>query len=433
MRRPALPRDAGSCLALIALSGLGLGCGARTPLTVADAPPADLSDASVPIDDLPPPESICVEVPPGDEPLALTLTFMVRVASADVVLLVDVTGSMGDVVGQLRLGLSRDLIPALRDAIPDLHLSVASFADFPVSPYGGGHDRVFRVLAPSSADPEEARRGVAELTLQNGGDGPEAWVEALYQVATGAGRGRYVPRVDCPPLRFGAMCASQGRAPVVLLFTDALSHAAPPAAESYDPHRLGLTPAAYDETVGALRAVGAHVLGLYPGPGVRVEARAALAAIARDTGSLGGDGEPLVFDLGVHGDHLDEAVVRAVATWVDEAPLDVRLGFTDVPGDDVDARTLVESVRAIGAIPTDGATGSGDTFNDVRPGTRVSFQLVLDLSAMPPGPEPIRVPLDAVLRAGGGARVAAQRIELVVPAPDGRACGSSPGGMADGL
>jgi len=84
-------------------------------------------------------------------------------------------------------------------------------------------------------------------------------------------------------------------------------------------------------------------------------------------------------------------------------------------------------------MPSDGATGSGDTFNDVRPGTRVSFQLVLDLSAMPPGPEPIRVPLDAVLRAGGGARVAAQRIELVVPAPDGRACGSSPGGIPDGL
>ncbi|NOY94285.1 MAG: hypothetical protein GXP55_24165 [Deltaproteobacteria bacterium] len=131
----------------------------------------------------------------------------------------------------------------------------------------------------------------------------------------------------------------------------------------------------------------------------------------------------MVFDLGARGRRLGAAVVQAVAALVDEAPLDVWLSLEDVPGDALDATELVARVRTLGAVPAEGAVDEGDAYSDVRPGTRLRFSLLLDADALVSAERPTRVPLDVVLRTEAGARLDSRRVEIVIPARDGRGCG----------
>src|SRR5699024_6629717 len=124
-------------------------------------------------------------------------------------------------------------------------------------------------------------------------DPPESQVEALYQLATGAGIGRFVsPSLGCPMGGQGYACLRRDALPVILLFTDAEMHNGPGGQHPYSSTRLGVAPHSFTETMKALHDLGAKVIGFDSGGGV---ARDELRAIARATGTIGERGDPLVY------------------------------------------------------------------------------------------------------------------------------------------
>ena len=186
---------------------LALGCGTRTGLDIThaerdggtDAPSAldagATSDAALADGGVPSP---CVVLPPEEPPTEIIVSFVSRVVTADVLFLVDTTGSMRNEIARIRETLRDVLAPAMGDAIGDVQLSVASIADFPVGTYGAPDDAPFLLLQSSTADVAEAQRAIDALPASSGLDGPEAQTEALYQTATGEGIGRFVPPAACP-------------------------------------------------------------------------------------------------------------------------------------------------------------------------------------------------------------------------------------------
>ena len=412
------------------------GCGAKTGLKVRPADGGEPDAATdlgldLPVDlpadlpDLPdlamrPDADLCVELPPEEPPSSIDVSFTARVAQADVVFLVDVTGSMAGEIFQIQETLETVVAPGLASAVDDVQLAVAQFADFPFAPYGAPLvDEPYTTLVPSTSDVDLVTTTVRRLRTLSGGDLAESHVPALFQVATNAPF-RGIARTDCPEGTVGATCLRRDSTPIVLLVTDAPMHNGPGGSAPYDPDDFFDAPPSYAQTVEALNAIGAKVLGIYSGPATGL-ARQELAQLARDTGAVAG-GEPLVLDIGAEGEGLDAAVIQLVGDLVDRVPLDVTVVAEDFPDDAFDAERFVIGVETRGATPASGALDRGDRYDEVQPGTQVRFALLLANEELPRASEPQSFFLTVGLVGDGVTRLRETVVEVVVPSIDGRGC-----------
>ena len=126
----------------------------------------------------------------------------------------------------------------MRASIPDSAFSISSFEDYPIFPFGSpnwGPDLPFRLLQRITTDPAAIQLGVQRLGLRTGSDLPEAGLESLYQLATGAGTswtGGTIPAFDADINKItGVADGSIGGAgfrtdslPIIVHITDAHSH-----------------------------------------------------------------------------------------------------------------------------------------------------------------------------------------------------------------
>jgi len=226
---------------------------------------------------------------------------------ADVVFLMDTTGSMSGEISQIQARLRDTIIPGLAAEIADVRFAVARFDDFPVGGYGSGGDIPFQHIQNITDSVSATQAAVNTFRAAGGNDGPESQVEALYQTATGEGIGSWVPRSACAGAG-GYPCFRAGATPIILLFTDADFHNGRGGSFPYS--GVVPTPHTYAQAVAALNAIDAKVLGLMSGAAARDD----LENIARDTGAMAADGSPIVFDIGTDGRSLGDDVVRAIQT-----------------------------------------------------------------------------------------------------------------------
>ena len=133
------------------------------------------------------------DLPPGGVDRTDTLTFEPEIQRADVLFLIDTTGSMGGEINNLQTSLA-STVGDIADTIPDTAFGVARFDDFPTGSYGSAScgaeaDYPFELEQRVTTDLDAVEDGVAALDtpLHCGADGPESQIEALYQAATGDG------------------------------------------------------------------------------------------------------------------------------------------------------------------------------------------------------------------------------------------------------
>jgi len=413
-------------------------CGSKSPLTIDRYPLPDagfpdlgvdlgrdagMPDLSVP-DDIP-----CIPLPATRDAgiTSVEVALEARTSGADVAFLVDVTGSMGGVIDQLQREIRESLVPALRAEIPDARFSVSSFADFPVDPYGSMGDVPYITRTAMTSNVDELERAVGTLIANGGGDGPESQTEALYQLATGEGRigfSRYVEPASCPVGTFGHPCFRSGVLPLVFVFTDVTSHEGPDRADSYDSTFLGTTPATYDDAIAALAARGMPVVTFWAGGDATIPEAA--RRLARDTGAVDGDDQPLVFGIGRSGTDLVAQVLAAVGTVGEGLATDIDVVLVDpTPSDPIDSVALVSAVVALRAEPADGVERiepETARFIGVRGSTRVVYRIDMRTDLVEQLATPQEVLLDVQFRADGRSVVRVQRLRFIVPALDGTGC-----------
>jgi len=414
-------------LAAAALLGLlGVGCGAKTGPYVPDAFENETFDAGVPEDmamtdmDIP-----CIEVPLDGGAVRLELEVEAEVGRADIAFLIDKTASMREEIDQIRDTLRTQIAPAIRRAIPDSELAVATFADFPIEPYGSASDGdvPFELRQRVTTDVALIQSAVGSIDLSNGIDIEESQVEALYQLMTGDGLGTYVPRSSgCPRGGFGYACFRNDALPVVLLFTDAQFHNGPDGEFPYDDPPISPSPATYGEAVEVLRRRDARVIGFNSSEGSSA-VRRTLARVARDTEALDGR-EPLVYDIGSRGQELSTSVVSAIQTLAGTVVQDIDAVLSDGDRTDgIDPLDLIESIEAVEAIPADGVSAiEGAIFVEARAGTQLFWQVTIRNDAVAPGAGPQRIRVRVTFRGDGTRRLGEQFFDIVVPGADGSGC-----------
>lgn len=412
-------------LAAVLLAFLAFGCGAKTGLDLPDGSvdangPTDAGMDSA-VDSMIP----CVEVPLDGGPIDLPLETQAQVGRADVLFLIDVTASMNEEIDRIRDQLRDRLAPALERNLTDTRISIATFGDFPIDPYGNAEmgDNPFELIIPMTDDLALTQAALSLIHTGNGRDEPESHVEALYQVATGAGLSGHVPpSFGCPMGGFGYPCFRDDALPVILLFSDAPFHNGPGGSEPY--RGISPRPHTYAEALAELNSLGVRVISFNSGSSG--ETYNDLARIATDTGARGAGGQPLIFDVGSHGENLGTEVVGAIELFAEAVVFDVDALLVDPDrSDGVDVTSFVEAVVPVSADPPEGVreidTAAG-VFRGVVSGTNLLFQLRLRNDAIVPGPVARRFLLEIVFRGDGRTLIDRRTVEIVIPGADGAGC-----------
>jgi hypothetical protein len=191
----------------------------------------------------------------------------VTTGQLDVMFLIDQTGSMGGVIETAKRE-ALAIAAALRGLVPNTAFGVASFADYPISGYGGVHDVPYTLQSPISTNLDHLTAGVAKVSLMFGGDVPEAYSRAIVEMA------------DLESWRAGSRR-------IVVLIGDATPHGLDEGFGNgqVDPGRDGIVGTADDIRTFAdavARAVDANVtiIGLSTGSSARAAAAFQFAASA---------------------------------------------------------------------------------------------------------------------------------------------------------
>lgn len=418
------------CLSLV----LSVGCGAKTGLYTGDSGPDTGFDAGVDVGpdagmdvgpDAPPPP--CIEVPREEGPVDASFGLPVSLAVVDVFFLLDATASMLDEIDTIRRRLRSTVVPGVLEAIPDAQFGVALVGEFPVEPYGPPGVRPYDLRQPITSDVPRIEAALERLPSWGNFDEPEAQVEGLFQLATGAGLSPFVsPSAGCPSGGSGGGCFRSDALPVVLLITDAPMNNGPPGVSPTSRYDFE-GPHDYDDAVAALDRLGALVIGLGARDSFAMSPMSHLRAIARDTGSVDAAGNPLAFDIGGGGGGVGVGIVEAISRLAAGTPLDVDALVEDIPGDEYDARDLVRAITPLSAEPMSGIEGTTATqFLGVLPGTVVTFRITVDSSTVPERAETVRIPARVLFRAFGRSRLGRREVVFLIPGTDGGSCPLEP-------
>ena len=235
----------------------------------------------------------------------------------DVVLLVDTTGSMGGPITNIRNNLHQ-VITDVQAAQPTAQLAVASYRDT------GDGAELFRVRQDLTANEPALQAAVDGLAAGGGGDTPEAWINALFQVST------------------GAISYRPGSSRIVVLVGDSSSH------DPSNGHTLA-------DAIAALQASAARVIAVaVSGGGNGLNAAGQATAVVNATGGqlvpATADNVTTAILNGLH--NLDVTVTPVVVcdaglSVTFDAPSKTQVSGSDVP--------FVETVH-VAAGATQGAT-----------------------------------------------------------------------------
>jgi len=110
--------------------------------------------------------------------------------SLDVVFIMDVTGSTGDLLPQWKAAMP-GVVARIQSKFPQARFGLASHLDFPFDDHSLTGEYAYRLESPLDSNLAPMLTALSNLTNGDGLDEPESQYEAIYQALTGSGRDLY--------------------------------------------------------------------------------------------------------------------------------------------------------------------------------------------------------------------------------------------------
>lgn len=137
------------------------------------------------------PGKIEVTLDPGEctSELISVATGAAPIPKLDVVLMIDVTGSMSGVIGEVTRS-AESIVRDVETLVPDATFALVTLADYEgeggglfglFGEYGAAGDYPWQLDQDFTTDAERIRRSLEAIRLMNGGDVPESYLRALYE------------------------------------------------------------------------------------------------------------------------------------------------------------------------------------------------------------------------------------------------------------
>ncbi len=335
------------------------------------------------------------------------LEFNTAINMADVMFMIDSTGSMSQEIDIITARLIDTIAPGIVAEIPDVWLGVSEFRDQCDDAYVP-----MRVRQEMTPDVTRVQTALAAFT-DGGGCGDQTILEGMYQLFTGEGFGSLLPpHLGCADFGYyGYPCFRYGALPIIMGFSDAEARGGP-SGSTYTETFPGATIHTYRQVIDVLIDHGARFIGVDSG-----EAHTDFRAVSVDTGTIRADGTPLLFEIPSTGVGLDSSIVDAVVDLAHQVLMDVDTFNEERPviADEVDATRFIQSVVPLSWAG--GGAGSQDetTFYDVLPGTLLTFEVTLLNDFVPEGERPQAFRARIVVRGNGVARLDEKEVLIIVP------------------
>jgi hypothetical protein len=325
------------------------------PLSDGDAPPADVFFVILPFE--------------APEHEFRDLEFGTEITRADVLIMVDLSGSMEGEHNNLKTGINDVIIDGITAVMPD--------AAFGLVKFGTWEDATYEVAQAITTDAAAVETAVDTIAACGGSE--EAHAETLYQAATGEGfEGTAclewllswcvtsvsvdLPAASCPAGTVGGACFRPDSMPIFIMLSDE-------AFGSWD-FDTG-TPHGSPEAIAAMNAIGAKFIGLDSG-----ESMADFEEIAVGTGSTDGV-DTFNLTINADGTGVSDQVVESVVDLTANVQLDVTTAGESVANPfGVITTQFIKAIVPVSASPADQVDSMDTTtFYGVDPGTLVTFNV----------------------------------------------------------
>lgn len=333
----------------------------------------------------------------------------------DVFFVVDTTGSMQPTITALQsnAGMITSTITSTAGAGADLRFSVADFRDFGTEAMAQSSDYAMRVQSPLNADAGAFERGLARLTLGNGGDAAEALVPAMHALVDGSGFPAYLgtatraaTTADCggDVRGIGWGCYFGDRLPVFVVYSDAAWHN--PPGQSGNFYRTSAPNApVYGDLVRAMRRRNARYLGVDVGS-ISAHLTPSIS-LARDTDSFESTGAPTAYAGNVTGT-LARVAANLAGLTAPGRPDYLARGAADPTATGLptgrssgDFIRTVNAVRGTPDMPAGFSRREAGTFYGAAQGATLTYNAVLLNDFVPQGASDQAFPAAVVITAGG--------------------------------
>lgn len=324
-----------------------------------------------------------------------TLKFKTSVEKADILIFVDLSGSMGGEIGNLKTGITSKIIDGISANITDVGFGLATFDDWKAL----NGDEIFKLVQPVTTNKTVIADAVNALNRQSN-CGWEPHHEALYQAASGAGysghftftrressvnacdvTGEYypsIPAADCTTAEgnIGGACFRTDAMPIIIMMSDE-------GFTSYPADVFTWTIPYHTTTdaTDALNAINAKFIGVdswdeamtwTPAP------EADFKAVSMATGSVDATtGEPFFYKIASDGTGLSDQISDAVLELTSNIKLDVWTDKTSVDNPLlINTSLFIKSLTPDSSDPVN-AYESKDLvkFDKVSPGAKVNFEI----------------------------------------------------------
>ncbi len=387
-----------------------------------------------------PEEHFYVKLPyDAEEEELRILNFKTDVEKADILILVDLSGSMSGEIDNLKDGISDKIIDGIASTINDVGFGLATFDDWKGLDMNGNVDNIYELVQPVTTDSSVATSSVQGLDrLSNCGWEPHK--EALYQVATGEGYtghftftaressenpcdidGEYypdIPPVDCDFAEgdIGGACFRKDAMPIIIMMSDEGFTQFPE--EVFDWHIEHHTKL---EAIDALNAINAKFIGVdswddamfwTPSP------ENDFKEISENTGSVDATtGESFYYKIDSDGTGLSEEISDAVLDLTSNIKMDVYTEGKSVSNpQDIDTSLFIKSLTPISSEP-DGSYESKDLekFYKVNPGAKVNFEIEFHNTVYEPDKAEATVFRAKINVLGDGALLDTREVVILVP------------------
>ncbi len=335
------------------------------------------------------PESLFFVVLPYMAPddVQRTLDFTTNINRVDVAILIDVSGSMGEEINNLKQGIKEKIIQGVRAKVEDSGFGLVHFQDWVDDPTKVvWNDQVI------STDVDKVSASVDSLPAPYGGTEPHS--ETLYQTATGEGLHAQIvepmgagstnidiPKADCSTAegKIGGLCFREKAMPIFIMVTD----------EAWEEIGVGIgvgkwnTKPPYQmghyiqDAIKAMNTIHAKFIGVDTGGSGSTTCKTDFEKVSEGTGSVDKNGNYFNFTMNSDGTGMSEKIAESIADMTAAIQMDVNTAAesTEKCNEKSVADFVIGSIP-VAANPANGFKSKDDkTFFDVEPGTEVSFDV----------------------------------------------------------
>lgn len=353
-------------------------------------------------------DAFYVLLPYNGEPVVQHLKFSTDIQKVDVLILVDLSGSMIDEHTNLKNGIKNTIIDGVRNEIPDSAFGLVKFGTLQDDPY---------ILSqPITMNADAVKSAVDGITDCNGSD--EYHTHALWEAA--CGEGDYediktsnmfgtctattqhsdftVAPVNCSGQlgSIGGACFRDEALPIFIMASD----------EGFtDDDFCGWKDGSRknrDMAIEKMNAINAKFIGLDSGSSM-----SDFNYISDGTGSNDGAGTRFNFSVNADGSGFSNAIVDAVIALTNNIQIDITTKVKHVPN----AYGVEDTSKFVKSI-------SPESFPDVKPGQQVTFDVTFENTFYQNKSYDSQVFTATISVLGDGAFLDTRDVVIVVPGAD---------------